>query len=128
MIPAILKTQENTRNGGGPKCPCAGRRPQTEFNIVGLEKPSFPKRRVPPAQWPDKLLLDEIYRSVRSEVLLVPLEKRKKTQGNGGSPKSLCAGRRSPAELNLVGWEKAGFSKRGVAHTEGPDWLLLTEI
>ena len=38
-----------------------------------------------PAQGRDWLLLDEIYRSVRSEVFLVPLGKHKKTYETGGS-------------------------------------------
>ena len=57
-----------------------------------------------------------------------PSRKTQENTGNGGELSYLCAGRKSPADLNLVGLGKPSFPKRRVAPAQGPDWLLLTEI
>ena len=57
-----------------------------------------------------------------------PHRKAQENTRKWAGPKLSGAGWKSPAELNLVGWEKSNFPKRRVAPAQGPDWLLLTEI
>ena len=90
---------------------------EENLSLKGKEK----KGKTEPAQGWDSLLLNGIYRSVRSDVLLVLIGKHKKTHEKGRGPSSMGAGWKSPAELNLVGLGKPSFPKRRVAPAQGPD-------
>ena len=54
------KHKKTHENGRGPSSMGAGWKSPAVLNLVGSEKPSYPKRRVAPAQGPDWLLLTEI--------------------------------------------------------------------